>query len=145
MKKPKIKSWRLLALATPILVTFAGLELAKAQSTPELLISVEFSGPQRPASTSESAGGTRGSCDPVEDRKGKKKLTALIPRKINQDGNVIIFAGTTSLTQPTFFLYVPENNSKEKELAEFIVNEIVNEKSGQCDKNIEVELNLWDI
>ena len=44
MKKPKIKSWGLLALATPILVTFAGLELAKAQSTPELLISVEFSG-----------------------------------------------------------------------------------------------------
>ena len=138
MKKPKIKSWGLLALATPILVTFAGLELAKAQSTPELLISLEFSGPQRPASTGTTGGGARGSCNPEVDRQEKKKLTALIPRKINQDGNVIILAGTTSLTQPTFFLYVPENNSKEKELAEFRVNEIVNEKSGlsyQSEKN----------
>ncbi|MCL2923999.1 MAG: DUF928 domain-containing protein [Trichodesmium sp. MAG_R04] len=131
MKKPKIKSWGLLALATPILVTFAGLELAKAQSTPELLISIEFSGSKRPPSGGTSGGGTRGSCLPPEvNTQEKKGLTALIPREIDEDGNVTIFAETTSSTQPKFFLYVPENNSKE--LAQFIVNE----KSGQSEQNL---------
>lgn len=109
-----IKFWGLLALATsPIIVTFLGVQLVQAQSTAQLLISIEFpSGPQRGRSGNTSGAGTRSgeSCAP-----GQIKLTALMP-----GDNV----GTTVANNPKFFVYVPEHKAKS---AEF---EII-EKSGK--------------
>ncbi|NER04373.1 MAG: DUF928 domain-containing protein [Okeania sp. SIO3C4] len=101
-----IKFWGLLALATsPIIVTFSGVQLVQAQSTAELLISVEFpSGPKRASSGRTSGAGTRAPesyCAP-----GKTKLTALMP-----GDNV----GTTVADRPKFFVYVPEHEAKSAE------------------------------
>ncbi|MDJ0516521.1 MAG: DUF928 domain-containing protein [Trichodesmium sp. MO_231.B1] len=110
MGKPNIKSRGLLALViSPIIVTFSGWQLAKAQSTPELLISVEFpDGGQRSPSGRTSGGGTRGP--------SRSDLIALMPGDDN--------AGTTIASNPKFFVYVPEY---EAESAEF---EII-DNSGQ--------------
>ncbi|NEP89873.1 MAG: DUF928 domain-containing protein [Okeania sp. SIO2C2] len=108
MARQNIKFWGLLALATsPIIVTFSGVQLVQAQSTAELLISVEFpSGPQR-ASPGETRGaGTRG--DPCTS--GEIKLTALMPAD-----NV----GTTVANNPKFFVYVPEHEAKSAEFEVF--------------------------
>lgn len=115
MERPNFKSWGLLALIiSPIIVTFSGLQLAKAQLTPELLISVSF--PEtgtRDASGQTTGGGTRGigDCASVTTN-----LTALMPGDDN--------AGTTVASNPKFFLYIPEYQAK---LAEF---EII-DKSGE--------------
>ncbi|NEQ39033.1 MAG: DUF928 domain-containing protein [Okeania sp. SIO3I5] len=104
MGRPNIKSWGLLALViSPIIVTFSGWQLAKAQSTPELLISVEFpGGPKRESSGSTRGGGHRGNgCTTVPSN-----LTALMPGDN---------AGTTIASNPKFFVYVPESEAKSAE------------------------------
>ena len=106
MGRQNIKFWGLLALATsPIIVTFSGLQLAQAQSTAELLISIEFpSGPQRESSGRTEGGGTRAPesyCTP-----GQIELTALTP-----GDNV----ATTVANNPKFFVYVPEHEAKSAE------------------------------
>ena len=129
MKMPKIKSWGLLALIiSPIIVTFAGWKLAKAQLTPELLISLEFPSAERPPNDPRSAdsGGSRGGCIQKEEI----KLTALMPLTQDGDGKSLpLVVGTTTSTNPKFFLYVPENQA---ELAEFVIQE----KSGESNKDI---------
>ncbi|WP_094671657.1 DUF928 domain-containing protein [Hydrocoleum sp. CS-953] len=100
MGRQNIKSWGLLALAiSPIIVTFSGWQLAKAEQTPELLISVDFEGGKRSPSGRTSGGGTRGP--------SKGNLIALMPGDDN--------AGTT-ISNPNFFVYIPEH---EAESAEF--------------------------
>ncbi|MGD1698855.1 DUF928 domain-containing protein [Dapis sp. BLCC M229] len=101
MGKPNIKSRGLLALViSPIIVTFSGWQLAKAQSTPELLISIEFpDGGQRSPSGRTSGGGTRGP--------SRSDLIALMPGDDN--------AGTTIASNPKIFLYVPEHEAKSAE------------------------------
>ncbi|MGD1808593.1 DUF928 domain-containing protein [Dapis sp. BLCC M126] len=100
MGKQNIKFWGLLALAiSPIIVTFSGWELAKAQQTPELLISVDFEGGKRSPSGRTSGGGTRGP--------SRSDLIALMPGDDN--------AGTTIASNPKFFLYVPEHEAKSAE------------------------------
>ncbi|MGD1808594.1 DUF928 domain-containing protein [Dapis sp. BLCC M126] len=114
MGRQNIKSWGLLALAiSPIIVTFSGWELAKAQQTPELLISVDFEGGKRSPSGRTSGGGTRGTCDTITTN---RNLTALMPGDDN--------AGTTISSNPKFFLYIPEHGAK---LAEFEITD----KSGE--------------
>ena len=115
MGRHNIKLWGLLALATsPIIVTFSGLQLVRANSTAELLISIEFpSGPQRESSEETRGGGTRApksDCVP-----GQTKLTALMP-----GDNV----GTTVADHPKFFVYVPEHEAKSAEFE-------ITDKSGQ--------------
>ncbi|NES76360.1 MULTISPECIES: DUF928 domain-containing protein [Okeania] len=110
MARQNIKFWGLLALATsPIIVTFSGVQLVQAQSTAELLISVEFpSGPQRASSGRTRGGGTRAPesyCTP-----GQTKLTALMP-----GDNV----GTTVADHPKFFVYVPEHKAESAEFEVF--------------------------
>ncbi|MEM1172761.1 MAG: DUF928 domain-containing protein [Cyanobacteria bacterium P01_H01_bin.35] len=108
MGRQNIKSWGLLALAiSPIIVTFSGWQLAKAEKIPELLISVDFEGGKRSPSGRTSGGGTRGP--------NKGNLIALMPGDDN--------AGTTIASNPKFFVYIPEH---EAESAEF---EII-DKSG---------------
>ncbi|NES06169.1 MAG: DUF928 domain-containing protein [Okeania sp. SIO2F4] len=106
MGKPNIKSRGLLALViSPIIVTFSGWQLAKAQSTPELLISIEFpDGGQRSPSGRTSGGGTRGGGDCATVT---SNLTALMPGDDN--------AGTTIASNPKFFVYVPEYEAKSAE------------------------------
>lgn len=103
MGRQNIKFWGLLALATsPIIVTFSGAHLVQAQSTAELLISVEFpSGPQRASSGKTRGGGSRGVCD-----LSQSKLIALMP-----GDNV----ATTVADHPKFFVYVPEHEVKSAE------------------------------
>jgi len=122
MGRPNIKYWGLLALViSPILVTFSGWQLAKAQSTPELLISVEFpGGPNRGASGQTSGGGTRGGGDCASV---PTNLIALMPRDN---------AGTTIASNPNFFVYVPEY---EAELAEFEITD-------KSDKSVVYSTNL---
>ncbi|NEQ77691.1 MAG: DUF928 domain-containing protein [Okeania sp. SIO2D1] len=105
MGRQNIKFWGLLALATsPMIVTFLGVQLVQAQSTPELLISVEFpSGPQRASSGETRGAGTRGFCPLVP---GQIELTALTP-----GDNV----ATTVADNPKFFVYVPEHEAKSAE------------------------------
>ena len=103
MGKQNIKSWGLLALAiSPIIVTFSGWQLAKAEQIPELLISVDFEGGKRSPSGRTSGGGTRGVCSAALNN-----LIALMPGDDN--------AGTTISTNPKFFLYVPEHEAKSAE------------------------------
>ncbi len=111
MIRQNIKSWGLLALAiSPIIVTFSGWQLVKAQSTPEFLISVDFpDGGKRSPSGRTSGGGTRGLCSTI---RGNKNLIALMPGDDN--------AGTTISTNPKFFLYLPEHEAK---LAEFDIRD----------------------
>ncbi len=101
MGRQNIKSWGLLALAlSPIIVTFSGWQLAKAQSSQELLISVKFpAGPRRRSSGRTSPGGSRGPT--------KSDLIALMPGDDN--------AGTTIASNPKFFVYVPEHEAKSAE------------------------------
>ncbi|NEO56719.1 MAG: DUF928 domain-containing protein [Okeania sp. SIO3B5] len=105
MGRQNIKFWGLLALATsPIIMTFSGVQLVQAQSTAELLISIEFpSGPQRESSGNTTGGGTRGIC-PIAP--GQIELTALTP-----GDNV----ATTVADNPKFFVYVPEHEAKSAE------------------------------
>ena len=95
MGMPNIKLWGLLAIAiSPVIVNFSGWELAKAELTQELLISVDFpSGPERKKSGRTSGGGTRGP---------KNSLTALIPA----DDLV-----TTVANNPKFFMYIPQHEA----------------------------------
>ncbi len=110
MGRQNIKSWGLLALAiSPIIVTFSGWQLVKAQQIPELLISIDFQGGKRSPSGRTSGGGTRGTCDTITTN---INLTALMPGDDN--------AGTTISTNPKFFMYIPEHeiNSAEFEISD---------------------------
>ncbi|MGB3510153.1 MAG: DUF928 domain-containing protein [Microcoleaceae cyanobacterium] len=103
MRMQNIKFWGLLAVAISPVIVFSGWELAKAELTEELLISVKFpSGPERESSGPTSGGGTRGSCTAFI----KNKLIALTP-----GDNVV----TTVASNPKFFVYVPEHEAKSAE------------------------------
>ncbi len=104
MIRQNIKSWGLLALAiSPIIVTFSGWQLAKAEKIPELLISVDFEGGKRSPSGRTSGGGTRGP--------SRSDLIALMPGDDN--------AGTTIASNPKFFVYIPEHKAKSAEFEIF--------------------------
>ncbi|MEB3340256.1 DUF928 domain-containing protein [Okeania sp.] len=103
MNRQNFKSWGLLALAiSPIIVTFSGWQLAKAQLTPEMLISVNFpqSGTREPSGQT-SGGGSRG---PGDCASVITNLTALMPGDDN--------AGTTTVSNPKFFVYLPQHQVK---------------------------------
>ncbi len=90
----------------PTAITLSGWQLAKAQSNRESqTVAIEFpAGPSRGATGRTSGGGTRGdSC--VLDK--TMELTALMP-----GDNV----GTTVATEPTLFVYVPQNTAESAEL-----------------------------
>ncbi|MGK7921875.1 MAG: DUF928 domain-containing protein [Trichodesmium sp.] len=104
MVKQKINYWRILALViSPIIMVSSGWQLVKAESTPELLISVEFpDGPTRGSSGQTSGGGTRGNCPNISSN-----LIALMPGDDN--------AGITIANNPKFFLYIPKHDVKSAE------------------------------
>lgn len=113
MRRPKsIPSIGILALVlTPAVVTWGALSpQVKAQSEPEVQIALQFppsprgmGGPQ-----STAGGGVRGSSTAACIPEGATPLTALMP---------IHTPVKTGISNPSFFLYVPENTAEEAELA----------------------------
>ena len=134
MKRQNIKYRGLLGLVmSSIIVSFSGLQLAKAELIPELLISVYFpGGVKRPPTEKTKGGGTRGTfCVTKNDLKEddlKNYLIPLMPRipTENYDGTTI-YAGTTVSTNPQIFVYVPKH---EANLAEFVISDS-NKESGE--------------
>lgn len=137
MGKQKIKYWRILALViSPIIMVSSGWQLVRAQSTPELLISVEFpGGGKRSPSGRTSGGGTRGP--------KRSDLIALMPGDDN--------AGTTIASNPKFFVYVPEyeeENSAEFEIIDqsgksvYLTNLDISETSGIVQLTLPTNVNL---
>ena len=104
MKRQNIKYRGLLGLVmSSIIVSFSGLQLAKAELIPELLISVYFpGGVKRPPTEKTKGGGTRGTfCVTKNDLKEddlKNDLIPLMPRIPTEsyDGTTI-YAGNYSL------------------------------------------------
>jgi hypothetical protein len=139
MKMPKIKSWGILALViSPIIVTFSGWKLAKAQLTPELLISVEFPKAKRPESAETYSGGTRSlDCLTEKANQEKKKLRVLMPMPLEKkelpESTYYLISGTTISTNPKFFVYLPEHTA---ESAEFVIKE----NSGESDTKTEFKI-----
>jgi len=89
----------------PTAITLSAWQLAKAQSNQESLVAIEFpAGPSRGATGRTSGGGTRGDSCVLEKT---MELTALMP-----GDNV----GTTVATEPTLFVYVPQNTAESAEL-----------------------------
>lgn len=105
---PRLRNASLVFLG--LMITFTP-QIVQAETEKELLVSLEFPpGPNRQPPRSTQGAGVRGKVCVVKQE--TKPLTALMSNRDNQT--------KTIAAQPTFFVYVPENNAK---TGEFVIRD----------------------